>query len=48
MDMMPSSILLPAAGVLVRSHLQEIHGLLLLNGMFGPDIAYCIFWQCQF
>lgn len=40
MDMMLSSTLLPVAGVLVQSHLQEIHGLLLLNGMFEFDIEH--------
>ena len=40
MDMTPSSILLPVAGVLVLSHLQAIHGLLLHNGMFEPDIDH--------
>ena len=38
MDMTPSSLLPPIAGVPVLSHLQAIHGLLLHNGMFEPDI----------
>ena len=39
-DTTPSSILPPVAGVLVLSHLQEIHGLLSHNGMFEPDIHH--------
>lgn len=38
MDMTPSNILLPVIGVLVLSHLQATHGLLLRNGMFEPNI----------
>lgn len=39
MDMMVSSILLPVAGVSVLSRLQAIHGWLLHNGVFKPDIG---------